>query len=99
ERLVLADAHDARRAGQRFPAERLLEAGERNGRAAGMVVLDGQALQLAVVPVRAPTPIAWAMFGFVVDDALARDLRNLSTLDVSFLTRSGETWSVLASTV
>jgi diguanylate cyclase (GGDEF)-like protein len=99
ERQVLADAHDARRAGQPFPAERLLQVAERDGRAAGMVVLDGQALQLAVVPVRAPTPIAWAMFGFVVDDALARDLRNLSTLDVSFLSHRGESWSVLASTV
>ena len=99
ERRIVADAHDARRAGQPFPAARLLEAAERNGRAAGIVVVDGQALQLAVVPVRAPMPIAWAIFGFVVDDALARDLRNLSTLDVSFFSRGREGWRVIASTV
>jgi diguanylate cyclase (GGDEF)-like protein len=99
ERRIVADAHDARRAGQPFSAVRLLEAAERNGRAAGIVLVDGQAMQVAVVPVRAPMPVAWAIFGFVVDDALARDLRNLSTLDVSFFSRGAEGWRVIASTV
>jgi diguanylate cyclase (GGDEF)-like protein len=98
DRRIVADANDARRVGQRFPVQWLLDLAERDGRAAGIVLLDGQALQLAVVPVRAPTPIAWAIFGLVVDNALARDMRNLSTLDVSFFTRAGSEWNVLAST-
>jgi diguanylate cyclase (GGDEF)-like protein len=100
ERSVIADTADADRAGQPFPIAHLLDAAERNGSAAGMAVLDGRAFQLAVVPVLAPTPIAWAIAGFVVDDRLARDLRNLSALEVSFLAQAQDgSWTVLATTL
>jgi len=97
-RMIADPAHPAA-GGQPFAFPRLLQSAEREGKAAGMVILQGQAYQVAVVPVLAPTPIAWAMFGFVVDDRLAKDLRNLSSLDVSFLARTATGWTVLASTV
>ena len=49
-----------------------------------MEVLDGRAFQLVAVPVLAPLPIGWVVMGFAVDDALARDLRQLTELEVSF---------------
>ncbi len=47
--------------------------------------LDGNLYQLAVVPLRAPLPVAWIIAGFRIDDALARDLKAVPTLDVTFL--------------
>src|SRR5690349_8949936 len=51
---------------------------------ASMEVLDGRAFQLVAVPVSAPLPIGWVVMGFAVDDALARDLRQLTELEVTF---------------
>ena len=97
ERQFIADTFDRRRAGQPFPFTRLLEAAERDGSAAGMVLVDGAAFQVAVVPVRAPTPIAWTVVGFTVDDRLAKDLGNLAALEVTFVSREGQVWRVLGS--
>jgi diguanylate cyclase (GGDEF)-like protein len=97
---VLADTLDAQLAGQPFQPAGLLQSAERDGRATGMVVHDGRAFQVAVLPVLAPTPIAWTVAGFLVDDRLARDLRALSSLDVSFLSQSPDgIWTLLGSTV
>jgi len=51
---------------------------------ASLEVLDGHAFQLVAVPILAPLPIGWVVMGFAVDDALARDLRQLTELEVSF---------------
>jgi len=100
ERRLIADTAEPRASGQRFPFPRLLDAAERDGRAAGIILQGERAYQVAIVPVLAPTPIAWALFGYVVDDALAKDLRNLSALEVSFFARHGAgAWSALGSTV
>ena len=65
-----------------------------------MVVIGDQLYQLVIVPVMAPVPIAWVAVGFNVDDALAQDLRGLTRLDVSFLSRQGpEPWALQASTL
>ena len=64
-----------------------------------MEVLDGRAFQLVAVPVLAPLPIGWVVMGFAVDDALARDLRQLTELEVSFALDAPGGWRVLASTL
>jgi len=100
ERRLIADTAEPRSSGQRFSFPRLLDAAERDGRAAGIILQGERAYQVAIVPVLAPTPIAWALFGYVVDDALAKDLRNLSALEVSFFARHGAgEWGALGSTV
>jgi diguanylate cyclase (GGDEF)-like protein len=70
---------------------------------ASMEVLDGRGFQLVAVPVLAPLPIGWVVMGFAVDDKLARDLRTLTELEVSFALeapqRSNEPWRILASTL
>ncbi len=77
-----------------------------SGRSASLEVLDGRAFQLVAVPVLAPLPIGWVVMGFGVDDALARDLRQLTELEVSFALdirgqrgQSGDQWQMLASTL
>lgn len=98
---VIADTLNGKLVGEPFRFPWLIEAAEGEGRAAGMVVSDGQLYQLVVVPVRAPEPIAWAAFGFLVRDRLDKELQSLTRLNVSFFGKaSGEAdWVALDSTL
>ena len=79
--MVVADTLSSRRAARSFEYPALLGM---DAPGASMEVLDGHAFQLVAVPVLAPLPIGWVVMGFAVDDALARDLRQLTELEVSF---------------
>jgi diguanylate cyclase (GGDEF)-like protein len=68
--------------GRKFEYQALLD---KNAATASMEVLDGRGFQLVAVPVLAPLPIGWVVMGFAVDDTLARDLRKLTELEVSFV--------------
>ncbi|MGH8712875.1 MAG: diguanylate cyclase domain-containing protein, partial [Casimicrobiaceae bacterium] len=87
-------------AGKPFALPRLLEHAEGSGEASAMVVLRGELYQLVVVPVLAPVPIAWAVVGQRVDDALTQDLLRLTRLDVTFFSRrANDGWKLQASTL
>ncbi|BFI95302.1 MAG: EAL domain-containing protein [Rhodanobacter sp.] len=64
-----------------------------------MAMIGGRPYQLVIVPVRAPTPIAWVGMGFALDDKLARSLKTLAGVEVTFFARdaSGHRW--LSSTL
>jgi len=92
-------AGDPRR-GAAFPLPALLEAARGSGKASAIVLLNGHPYQVAVVPVLAPTPIAWVAMGFAIDDRTAADLQSVASLEVSFLSRTREgRWRVHASTL
>ena len=98
--IVLADTLHPESRSQPFRFSHLTRAAEVNGKASGIVTIDGRLYQLVVVPVNAPTTIAWVGVGFAIDDKTAGDLKKLTTLDVSFLShRMGEPWRVNASTL
>ncbi|MCC5825566.1 EAL domain-containing protein [Alkalimonas sp.] len=62
--------------------------------------LAEQAYQLVLVPVRAPNVIAWVGMGFVLDDALAEQLKAITGLDISFIQhRAGQDIRLLTSTL
>jgi len=87
-------------AGDTFPFPKLLAEAEGSGQAAAMVLLRGRLYQLVLVPVLAPLPIAWVGVGFGVNDALAHDLKRLTQLQISFLTRETDrSWRLQASTL
>jgi diguanylate cyclase (GGDEF)-like protein len=87
-------------AGQPFPFRHLLDKAQVAQQASSMVLLHGRLYELVIVPVMAPTPIAWVAVGFAVDDSLVRDLQRLTRLEVSFLTRQAEEpWRLQASTL
>ncbi|HKE39600.1 MAG TPA: EAL domain-containing protein [Casimicrobiaceae bacterium] len=87
-------------AGEGFPFPKLLAEAEGSGQAAAMVLLRGRLYQLVIVPVLAPLPIAWVGVGFGVNDVLAHDLKRLTQLQVSFLTRETDrSWHLQASTL
>jgi diguanylate cyclase (GGDEF)-like protein len=66
---------------------------------ASLEVLDDRAFQLVAVPVLAPLPIGWVVMGFAVDDTLARDVRQLTELEVSFTLDAPTGPRMLASTL
>src|SRR6185312_6109808 len=97
---VVADTLHGTASAERFAYPELIDRAERAGEASAIALIDGRLHQLVVVPVNAPLPIAWVAIGFVIDDAMARDLENLTALDVSFLAQDvGHRWHVLASTL
>jgi adenylate cyclase len=83
-----------------FPFPELIERAEDSGEpTAAVETLHGRLYRLVLVPLLAPEPVAWIAIGFVIDDALARSLKALALVDVSFLRvdESGETWVVASS--
>ena len=82
-----------------FPFPNLIAQAEQNQQSSAMVLINGQLYQLVVVPVMAPIPVAWVAIGFAVNDALAQDLKGLTRLQVSFLSRqSRESWRIQGTT-
>jgi diguanylate cyclase len=96
---VVADTLRPDQASRRFEYPALIAPNDAGSANAGMHIIDGRALQLVSVPVLAPLPIGSVVVGFAVDDALARDLRQLTSLEVSFFIRQSNDWQVLASTL
>ena len=85
---------------KQFPFPGLIAQAEQNQQSSAMVLIQGRLYQLVVVPVMAPLPVAWVAIGFAVNDALAQDLKQLTQLQVSFLSRqSRESWRIQGSTL
>jgi len=63
---------------------RLVREAEQQGKASGVVNLDGKAYQLVISPVLGPDTIGWLVAGFLLDDRLARSMQQILTLEVSF---------------
>jgi diguanylate cyclase (GGDEF)-like protein len=61
--------------------------------------IGGVPYQTVTVPLRAPDIRAWVMLGFPIDYALAAQLKDLTGLDVSFLSMSGVAPRTLISTL
>ncbi|MGC3981479.1 MAG: EAL domain-containing protein [Steroidobacteraceae bacterium] len=100
DKTVIADTLNPQHVAQPYEFGNLLDQAASGGNASSIELINGRAYQIVLVPVLAPVPIAWVSMGFVVDDALAKELRQLTTLEVSFLElgASGK-WGLLASTL
>jgi diguanylate cyclase (GGDEF)-like protein len=100
ENIVRADTLDPTRAGKPFAFADLIRLAGVEGKASSVVIRDAKLYQLVVVPVLAPDPIAWVGLAFEVDDAVAKDLNQLTGLEVSFASRmAGDPWQLHASTL
>ena len=98
---VRADTLDPGRIGKPFAFPDLVKTAAGEGKSSSVVIRDGKLYQLVVVPVLAPEPIAWVGLAFVVDDAVAKDMHQLTGLEVTFASRVGasEDWRLHASTL
>ena len=98
---VRADTLDPARLGTPFAFPDLVKAAASEGKSSSIVIRDGKLYQLVVVPVLAPEPIAWVGLAFEVDDAVAKDMHQLTGLEVTFASRVGpaQAWRLHASTL
>jgi diguanylate cyclase (GGDEF)-like protein len=80
-----------------FPREAFaaIEDGERHG----VLNVGGVPYQTFTVPMKAPDLRAWVMLGFPIDLALVTQLKDLTGLEVSFLSMNGVAPRVLTSTL
>ena len=100
DKTVVADTSDDTRIGKPFAFPALVEAGSGEGKASSIVLLADRLHQLVVVPVLAPDPIAYVGLAFEVDDRAARELNQVTGLEVSFLSGlDGNGWRLHASTL
>jgi diguanylate cyclase (GGDEF)-like protein len=87
---MIATTQSAFAAGDPFPFPDLLAAAEAAGRSAGFRQMrNGQLYQVVLVPILAPTRIAWVAMGFHVDDRWAHDMAGVTGLGVHIV-RAGE---------
>ena len=100
ENVVRADTLDPERVGKPFAYPDLIRIASIESKASSVVIREGKLYQLVVVPVLAPEPIAWVGLAFEVDDRVAKDLNQLTGLEVSFAswTPAGA-WRLHASTL
>jgi diguanylate cyclase (GGDEF)-like protein len=97
---VVADTLAPQGNPRRFEYPQLLQQPGSTGAHVEIGQLSGKTFQLGAVPVMAPLSIGWVVVGLPVDDAFARDLRQLTSLDVSFLQYSDASgWRSLAATI
>ena len=100
ENIVRADTLDNQRIGKPFAFPETIAIAGTDGRASSVVIRGTSLYQLVVVPVLAPDPIAWVGLAFEVDDDVARELHQLTGLEVSFVSRIGDgPWQLHASTL
>ncbi len=86
--------------GTAFSFPNLIKTAAHKGDASSFGMIGGRAYQLVAVSVKAPITVAWVVMGFVIDDALARQMSGLTSLDVSFLSvDDAGKWGVLASSL
>jgi diguanylate cyclase (GGDEF)-like protein len=100
---VLADTLENGQTPREFEYPGLLERASITGAAASIEILAHQGFQLVAIPMRTPVQIGWVVLGFPMDVVLAKDVRQLTSLEVSFfaegLRADGKSWYSLASTV
>jgi diguanylate cyclase (GGDEF)-like protein len=79
---------------------KLVDKAERDGSATGIGIVENHPYQIVVVPVKAPITIGWVAMAFPIEQRIANDMRELSSLQVSILTvgRDGR-WMADASTL
>ncbi|SDC71335.1 diguanylate cyclase (GGDEF) domain-containing protein [Massilia sp. PDC64] len=83
---LIATTQRAGAAGDPFPFPDLLAAAEAQGRSAGLRRMrNGQLYQVVLVPILAPTRIAWVAMGFHVDDRWAADMAGVTGLGVQIV--------------
>lgn len=88
DRTVVADPQNEARVGKPFPFPALVDGSGTAGKATSIVLAGDRLQQLVVVPVLGPEPIAHVVLAFSVDDSAAREMNQLTALEVSFLSRA-----------
>ena len=81
---LIASTDQASQQQGHFPFKALLPEAEEGGGLMRTVMLTGNAYQILMLPIKAPTIAAWTVVGFQINSQLAKQLKDLTTLDVTF---------------
>ena len=77
----------------------LIEASEDTGQpTTSLTTIDGDLYRIVVVPLLAPEPVAWIVIGLLIDDDFAREIKELTRTEISFVTREPRGDFVVVST-
>jgi diguanylate cyclase (GGDEF)-like protein len=76
--------------------ERLAAQAAATGQASSLALRAGEPHQAVLVPVKAPVVVGWVLMAFPLDQQLAADLKRLSALDLTLISRPSRhaPWSV-----
>lgn len=96
---VQIDTLRPEQAGQAFFSPALLEQAESEGMASRLMLVGRKPYQVIVVPILAPEPIAWLCLGFLVDNPVLAQLKQLTQVEISLLSEHGQTLQVHATTL
>jgi diguanylate cyclase len=78
----------------------LVDQAEQKGSATGIAIVQNHPYQIVVVPVKAPITIGWVAMAFPIEQRIANDMHELSSLQVSILTSGSDgRWMADASTL
>ena len=70
------------------PILKLIKSSQAGGDSFGTAIFNGVPYLLVAVPVKAPLTIAWIITGFEIDDNWAKDIKDVSHLEVSFVIKT-----------
>ncbi len=87
---IVASSSDALPANAIFPIDDILARTLRDGGASDFIQLGPDIYQVIVLPVRVPLPVGVTVIGFRLNDALASELKEMSGLDVTFVSKRKE---------
>jgi adenylate cyclase len=82
---LLFDTRRPQLHGMAFPFPKLIDQAESAESAYAFVLLDHELFALAITPLLAPAPIAWLCPAFRIDDNFAREIKEYSDLEITFL--------------
>ena len=98
--LMIADTSGFTKPDQLFPFPELLQKAQIDGMTSTVVFFNQQLYRLVIVPVFAPTQIAWLASAFIIDNSYASGLKSLIGVDVTFLTQQrNEQWQITSTSL
>jgi len=99
ERKISVSTNNSQAAALEKQVASMLDAAEASDGANGIAIVDHRPYQIVVMPVKAPITIGWIVMTFPIDRQLATDMREVSSLDTTVLTRDAQgQWLSVGST-
>ncbi|MQA18642.1 putative bifunctional diguanylate cyclase/phosphodiesterase [Rugamonas rivuli] len=99
ERKISVSTNNGQSAALEKQVVSMLDAAEASDGANGIAIVDHRPYQIVVMPIKAPITIGWIVMTFPIDRQLATDMREVSSLDTTVLTRDPQgKWLAVGST-
>jgi diguanylate cyclase (GGDEF)-like protein len=87
ERKISVSTNNSQAAGLEKMAVSMLDAAEAGDGANGIAIIERRPYQIVVMPIKAPITIGWIVMTFPIDRQLANEMREVSSLHTTVLTR------------